>query len=156
MPEPNEYLIVRNLQSALGLMQVAGGYYYDVGDTAVKLDPNQDVESFIAPNGPRPFIVIDVQPEEWTYSPAMVVALVMPVTIHWVNDSDPTDDQSRMRTFFRGCADVERAITVDITRGGLAFDTRMVKRTSNRAVDGSLVWAAIDTTIRINRNYGKP
>jgi hypothetical protein len=154
--EPIEYQIVRNLQSALQLITVVGGYHFTVAATAVKLDPNQGIEALIAPTGPRPFIVIEVKPETRRYSPAKRTRLVLPVTIHWVSESTPTIDESRLQTYFRGCADVERAIAIDIGRGGLATDTQIVDCVYDTAIDGAQVWAQINIEISINRIYGQP
>lgn len=156
MPEPIEFRILQNLQTALLAISVAGGYHYTVAAGAVKLDPNQNVEALIAPGGPRPFVLLEVAPEAWKYFPAGEVRLVLPVTIHWISESTPSDDNSRMQTFFRGCADVEKAIAVDPGRGGNAMDTRIVRREFETAVDGSQVWAQIETEIALRRTYGSP
>jgi len=156
MPEPIEFRLVQDLQASLALIAIASGYHFDVGATAVKLDPNVAVEALIAPDGPRPFILIEVQPESWEYFPSGDIKLRMPMTVHWVSDSTPTDDASRMRTYFRGCADVEQAVAVEGSRGGLATDTRVTKRTFDTAVDGSQVWALIDLQILVHRTFGQP
>ena len=160
MQEPVEYLILRDLQAALARIAQRDGYHFDVRELAVKLDPNQDVESLIAPDGPRPFVLIEAfterTPERWNYRAAYEVELTIPVTIHWVSESVPTKDEGRLQVFLRGCADVERAITQDTSRGGRAIDTRIVKRTFDTAVDGSQVWAPIDVDIRFLRSYGQP
>jgi hypothetical protein len=156
MSEPREYQIVQSLQAALQAISVAGGYYFDVVATAVKLDPNQDVEDLIAPGGPRPFVVLELKPDTWEYTPAGQLRLAVKLAVHWVSDSTPTDDASRLQTFFRGCADVERAIALDISRGGLAVDTRITGRTLDLAVDGAQVWAVLDVEILTRRTYGSP
>lgn len=157
MPEPIEFQVVTNLQTALQGINKAAGYYFDVHAVeAVKLDPNSSVETLIAPDGPRPFIVIEVQPERWEYSPASQVKLTMPLIVHWVSESEPTDDASRLQTFFRGCADVEKAIAVDLSRGGVAADTRILKRTQETAVDGAQVWAMLELQVLLHRTYGQP
>ena len=156
MSEPIEYLVIRNLQAALQAISVTGGYHYDVSDAAVKLDPNVAVESLVHPSFTRPLILIEVVPERWAYQPASALKLFLPLTIHWVSDSTPTTDESRMQTFFRGCADVEQAIAEDVGRGGLASDTRIVKRLFDTAVEGSRVWAQIYIEIWLHRVYGSP
>lgn len=156
MPEPIDYQIVLNLQTALRAIAVADGYHYTVAAAAVKLDPNQSVETLVAPDGLRPFLVLEPLPERWEYQPANQLQMTLPVLIHWLQDSDPTADTSRLQTYLRGCADVERAIAQDITRGGLAVDTRIIKRTPETGVDGALVWAQIETEITICRTYGAP
>lgn len=157
MPDPIEYQVIRNLQQALQAISVAGGYHFDVQGTAVKLDPNHKIEDLVAPDGPRPFVLLDLTPpERWDYQPASQVRLALPLTIHWVSDSVPTADESKMQTYLKGCADVEQALAVDVTRGGLAVDTRIVRRTLDSSVDGSQVWALIDTEINLHRTYGRP
>lgn len=154
--ESIDYQVVRNLQSALQAITVAGGYHFTVAATAVKLDPNHAVESLVAPDGPRPFVLLEIMADRWEYAPARQLELTLPVTIHWVSDSVPTTDESRLQTYLRGCADVERAIAVDITRGGLAMDTRVVKRTFDTMVDGAQVWGLIEVLMEIHRTYGQP
>ncbi len=156
MPEPSDYLAIVNLQEAMQAINVGAGYFYDVRGTAVKLDPNHDVAALAGVDGPRPFVVLEVQPETWDYMPAMRVKVTMPVTVHWISESDPARDENVLQTFFRGCADVERAITRDLTRGGRATDTRIVKRTNNRDADGSEVWAMVDLVIASIRTFGEP
>lgn len=154
--EPIEYRVLLNLQTALQAITVAGGYHYTVAATAVKLDPNHNVEALIAPDGPRPFIVLELREERWEYSPASQVRIVVPVTIHWVSDSTPTVDESRLQTFLRGCADVEQAMAVETIMGSLAQIPRIGKRTLDFMVDGAQVWAQIEADIVVNRTYGVP
>lgn len=157
MAEPLELQIVQSVQAALQAISVAGGYYYDVVASAVKLDPNQAVEDLIAPAGPRPFVIVEVKPDgEWVYEPSNRLRLVQKLTLHWVSASTPTDDTSRLQTFYRGCADVERSIAADHSRGGLAVDTRITGRTLDLAVDGAQVWASIDVDVLSRRTYGAP
>ena len=156
MPEPIEYRIVRNLQEALKTITEAGGYHYTVEGTAVKLDPNHEVDALIASGGPRPFVLLAIGDERWDFFPGLQIRLIIPVAIYWVGDFDPSLDESMLQTYFRGCADVERAIAIDVSRGGLAVDTRIVKRTLDRSIDGTQVWALVDTEVWITRAYGQP
>jgi hypothetical protein len=155
MPEPIEYQVVRNLQAALAGIRVSDGYHFTVGATAVKLDPNVDVERLIAPDGPRPFVLIEITEDAWQYEPAEQVRLGFPITIHWVSESDPAFDESFDQTYFRGCADIERAIAKDPGRGGLASDTRITGR-SYDTLGTSQVWAIVKTRITLRRTYGQP
>lgn len=156
MPEPNEYLALVALQTALKAMAVADGYHFDVAGLAVKLDPDVDVASIVPPGGNRPFVILEVKPDSAEYQPAKQLRLTLPVTVHWIADSEPTDDASRLLTFFRGCADVERAIGGDITLGGTVTYTGIVRRTFDTSVDGAQVWAQIDVQLRVHRTYGAP
>jgi hypothetical protein len=154
--EPIEYQILTNLRDALTQIAVGAGYYYDLRGTAVKLDPEQDVEALIAPDGPRPFAVIEVAPERREYMPAHRVRITHPWAIHWVHDSDPTQDEDRLETFFRGCADVEKAIAADISRGGLAIDTTITNCALENIGEGSQVWAVIRIAVTQIRTFGEP
>lgn len=158
MSSPIEYQILLNVQAALRAVAVADGYYHDIEEAAVKLDPDVDVEELLRAGGIRPFIYLQPLPEEWLYvgSPNGL-ELRWPLKVHWVNQTDdPTDDSARAKAFFEGCADVERAITRDISRGGLAMDHRIMARNFNVSENGTQVWAEIDTLIRVHRVYGRP
>jgi hypothetical protein len=157
VPEPTEYLAIANLQEALQGISVGAGYFYDVRGTAVKLDPNQDVATLVEPDGPQPFIAIEVKPERREYEAgASVVHITRPITVHWVRESDPTHDEDLLRTFFRGIADVEKAVADDPSRGGYASETRVVTCTLSRDEDGSQVWAMVDLELWTIRTYGEP
>ena len=156
MPEPIDYQIVRNLQTALRAITVAGGYHYDVASLAVKLDPNQDIEQLIGDQALRPFVILEPTPGTWEYQPSKRVKLTIPVTIHWVQESDPTVDESRLLTCCRGVADVEQAIAVDIFRGALAIDTRITRVRFETVPDSAQVWVMVEIEISLIRIYGQP
>lgn len=157
MSEPVDFLAIQDLQAALQGIRENDGYFYGVAASAVKLDPNQAVEALITPGGPRPFVLIEVKEDAMTFvEKPDGIRHLFGLTIHWVSDSESADDADRMRVFFRGCADVEAAITQDRSRGGLAFDTLIRRRRLDTAVDGSQVWALIDVDLEIRRTYGTP
>lgn len=153
--EPLEFRIVQNLQTALRAISIANGYHHDFAALAVKLDPNHDVESLIGDEPLRPFLIIDLRPDKYEYSPANQVLLLMPFTIHAVNDTDPTDDDAMLKTYLRLSADVEMAIAVDESRGALATDTRIFEREMHE-LEGQQVWAMVKGEIREHRTYGEP
>ena len=157
MPEPVELQILLNAQAALQAITTAAGYYLTVTPDAVKLDPDFAVESFIRASGVRPLIYLQPKPEEWRYvGMPQVLDLRWPLTVHWIQSTDASSDTARAEAFFRGCADVERALTQDVSRGGLAVDHRIVTRTFNLAEDGTEVWAEIETLVIVRRRYGQP
>lgn len=158
MPEPIDYQIVRALQASLVAIAMAAGYYFDVAGTAVKLDPNTDVESLLLPSGPRPFVILELLPDERTYFPAMQVLVLLNVRVHFVGESEPTEDESRLRTYLRACADIERAVASTMNAGGFVgcHDARIIGRTFDTAVDGSQVWAMNDVQFRYQRTFGTP
>lgn len=160
MPEPREYRVVLALRDALAAIAVTSGHFYTVASTAIRLDPNSDVEALVAPEGPRPFVLLQVFPERWRYDPHGQLELVLPATIHWIHEADPAIATDRLRVYWRGCADVERAITADgwnVELSGLAREIRIVERTLRDELgDGAIVWAALRTEVTIDREYGKP
>jgi hypothetical protein len=155
VPEPITFRIVQSLQAALEAISIVGGYFHDVAETAVKLDPNVDVETLIGDQQLRPFVIIEVGQEPFEYQPAKRLKQRIPIIIHAVHDSDPTDDNSWLKTFTRLCADIERAIAKDISRGGVASDTRVLT-TEFKSFEGKVVWALVSVEILAHRTYGEP
>ena len=153
--EPLELRIAQNLQTALRSISVANGYHHDFAELAVKLDPNQDVESLIGDEKLRPFLILELPPDAYEYFPAKQIRLLMPFVIHAINNTDPTEDDSKLTNYLRLCADVETAIAVDITRGALVTDTRILEREMHE-FDGQQVWAMVKGEIRVHRTYGEP
>jgi hypothetical protein len=153
---PAEYQVLTNLRDAIATIRVGDGYYYDVRGTGVKLDPNQDVEALVEAGGPRPFVLIELNADNWQHMPSMRARIDLAATIHWVTDSDPTRDVDRIQTYLQGCSDIEKLLIVDLQRGGLVIDTRIVRRTFDTQVDGSLVWASIEIVMPMIRIYGQP
>ena len=155
MDEPLEFRIVKDLQTALKSISVANGYHHDFEALAVKLEPNHDVEALIGDQPRRPFLILALSPDIYEYFPSEQIRLLMPFIIYAVNDTDPTDDDSMLRTYLRLCADVEKAIAADTTRNGLATDTRILEREIH-VMEGQKVWAILKGEIRERRTYGEP
>lgn len=159
--DPIEFRIVQSIQTALKGIKTADGYHHTVKGWAVKLDPEHKVEDLIGgandPIGPpRPFIVLELPAaEEFQYFPSNQIRLAKPFVVHAINNSDPTEDDAKLRAFHRLCADVETAIAVDITRGGLAVDTRILGR-QMREHDGQEIWAQVAVQVNLHRTYGAP
>lgn len=163
--EPHEFRMVQQLQTALRSMTASSGYYYTVQDIAVKLDPDQAVEDLLAGDGPRPFVILEVRAEDWDYNyGADQVAITIPVWIHWVHEPTrsidqavpepaPRQDDDRQRVYWRGCADVERALGAAPGLGGTVTSSRVVRR---RMHDDPRIWAVVETEIRLHRTYGQP
>lgn len=155
---PIAFAIAQNVQAALQAISVDGGYFYDVDADAVKLDPEHEVESRTAPDGPRPFVLIEVSSPTFNFAEARggEVHVTYAMAVHWVHDIDTTDDDALLTTFFRGLSDVERALTQDITRGGRAVDTRITSATLTPVGDAGICWAEIKVDVISWRTYGAP
>jgi len=169
MAEPQEFRVLQHLKASLGALTVAAGAFYDVDPSAVLLDPDYDVAALTAAGAPRPFVIIETRDEEWIYHPSGEVRLTMPLSVHWVHEpADPTDavigvpraltGDERLCVFMRGCADVERALTSDTSRGGNAVDTRITNRVWQPAPfqGGQAVWAELSVECIVYRSYGVP
>jgi len=153
---PNEYAVLTNLRDALAGIRVGDGFYYDVLGSAVKLDPNHDVDVLWADGAPRPFVLVELKSDTWEHMPSVRARIELRATIHWIHDSDPKRDADKMQTYLQGCADIEKVIVSDLQRGGRVIDTRIVSRAFDTAVDGALVWASIDLAMPMIRTYGEP
>lgn len=162
MPEPIEFLIVQHVQAALRQIATANGYHFDVATFAVKLDPDQAAETLELPDGARPVILLEVKRRRWTARPAMQTRVVLPMTVHWIGDALPVgeaggpQDEDRMRTYYRACADIERAVMQDVGRGGRAYDTRIVGDVMDTSTNGLTVYAMVDLEISLERTWGEP
>lgn len=173
MTEPLEYQILLALQARFQQMSTADGYYYGVDDVAVHLDPNNGVEA-LRPDagGPRvrPFVVIEpLDGEEWNYEPANQLRFVLPVLVNWVHTAVPgadaitgvpmpPSDAARVRIYWRGCADIEKALnrSNDPGLGGLATDVRIVDRKWIAEPEvGQDVWAQLTLHVHTRREFGK-
>jgi len=153
---PSEYAVLTNLRDALAAIRVGDGFYYDVLGSAVKLDPNQNVDALWEPGAARPFVLVELNADSWQHMPSERARIDLRATIHWVHDSDPTRDADKLQTYLQGCADIEKALVADLQRGGRVIDTRIVSRAFDTAVDGALVWASIDVVMPMIRSYGQP
>lgn len=153
--EPIEFQVMQNMQTALKAISKAGGYHHDVASFAVKLDPNHEVEEFIGEEPSLPFFVLEPQPDEFQYFPASQVRVRLPFIVHAIHESDTTDDDALQETYFRLCADVEKALAVDITRGGLASLTTILER-QIETISGKQVWAMLTGEVAVHRTYGVP
>lgn len=158
MSDQAAYLAILALQTALKTISVANGYFFDVAATAVKLDVDTAASAFIAPAGPRPLLLITLAGDEkWDYAKAMRVKVTMPVVIHWLGETVPQTDESRLQTFFRATADIEKVVAANLNLGGIALDMRVTNRTLDTQVDGVPIWATVHVDIDLQqRVYGAP
>lgn len=156
--EPIDLRIMLALQERLQAIQISDGYYYTVPASAVRFDPDIEIDDLMAEDSPRPFIVIELtdDPHEHYQAPDEL-KVTLKVRVHWVSDTVPTADVSRLQVYLRGCADVERALGgIDRSLGGLATDLSIVDRNDEQAPNGAQVRAVIDLEIRFYRRFGNP
>lgn len=155
--DPIDYRIWLNRRTALQAIRKSGGYHHDVmADVALKLDPDHRVEELIAVDGPRPFLMLELGEETWTWvEKPNLVDRALPATIHWVNGPiDPDTDESRLMMHLKACADIETALAVDQGCGALARACEIRRR--RYAAVGSDIWTQVDIVITTRHTYGAP
>lgn len=167
--ESREYLIVKALQTALLAISTAAGYHATLPPLAVRLDPENDIESLIAETRARAgtvdrsFALLSFPSDAFDYGAAAGaehghVVIAMPFNVSWVQRIDPASDDVRLQTLYRIFADVEtalepRALLRELS--GLATDVRILSRTDINP-NSSEIWAVLTGTVRIKRAYGAP
>lgn len=147
------------IKTVLQAISIAGGYFYDVDDAAVMLDPDQSTEAIIKPNGPRPLIVIRAgsSSDAWGFTPSDQVKVILPVSIVWENRATAGVDASRVEMFAKGSADIERALTRDRSLGidGVC-DVLIQNRTLLVADSGLDLRIEMQVNVELYRTYGEP
>ena len=157
MADPIEYDIVLDIQRALQAISVAGGYHHDVEKTAVSIDPQDHIEVLTGSRARTPFMIVEVSPgRSIRYFPGTQMLELIPVDITAAGNAQPLVATSRVQTFERLCADIEQALTVDVTRNGKATDTRVLEKQMGMMVGGQRVIAVVQIEVRLYRTYGKP
>jgi hypothetical protein len=105
----------------------------------------------------------------WNYEPANQLRFVLPVLVNWVHTAVPgadaitgvpmpPSDAARVRIYWRGCADIEKALnrSNDPGLGGLATDVRIVDRKWIAEPEvGQDVWAQLTLHVHTRREFGK-
>lgn len=70
-----------------------------------------------------------------------------------VKDGDPT---ARATALENMAHDIEKALTVDVTLGGLVYDTRVMVPRGFVGLGSEIVILVQPVTVRIHRTYGEP
>ena len=157
MPEPIEHDIILDYQSTLQTISVAGGYFHDVEAEAVSIDPADHVEVLTGALVHAPFFIIEISPaRRLRYLPSMQLLETIPIDITAAMDAVQLVPTSRVQTFERLVADIEKALVVDINRGNRVADTRIVDKQMGMMVGAQRVIAIVQTEVRLHREYGKP
>lgn len=157
MAESIEYQVLLDVQSTLQGISVAGGYHFDVDADAVSLDPQDHMEIMRPTSGLTPFFVIEVSPNRTIeYFQADQIREIVPIDITCAASTEQTDRLDRIRVFERLCKDVETALAVDVTRGGLVGHHQIENKQMGIMVGSDRVFAIVETTVRLHRTYGAP
>jgi len=115
--------ILAAIAAKLRTMTVAGGYHYDVKATSVVTEL---VNILTIPETELPFFMVEPTPggiRDW--QPANQIEVILPVLITGRVMANGTASDRKFQAGLNLLGDVERALTQDITLGGLLFDLRV-------------------------------
>ncbi len=149
--------IVVNLQAALQAI-TAPTYFNTVKPTSVVLDP---VALDVVSTTELPFLVVGhrievIGPRLYTSRPVSI-KIRRRIVIEAVLDAPGTDFAHKLTAIQQLVADVETALTVDVTRGGLALDTRVEDETLYVGLaTQSRCYVEIPVEVTFGRKHGQP
>lgn len=156
MAEPIEYRILLNIQDAIQAISTGGGYHFTVDDAAVSIDPVDAIEVILGRTVLDPYFVLEIgSAGRPNYQRSEQMLEIVPVSIIAVANATQLDVVSRVKTYERLCADIEKAVVVDHTRGALATDTRIVNKQMNVNTGSARVVAIVQLEVRVYRQFGK-
>jgi hypothetical protein len=148
--------IIEAIQDALQAIDNSGAYHYPVNSpTQVSIDPTDNV---LTVNGADlPFYVVEPTPDgSRTFYPAMQLVSEFELNIHARKDSEDGDPSSRVTTWENLAHDIEKALAVDVTLGGLVYDVRVGEPRPFVGVGSNIVVVVNPVTVRLHRTYGEP
>ncbi len=155
MADSQRLAIRKDLQASLQAMTLAGGYHWDVKPTSVVRDPvNLEL---VSPTETPFFVLGETEPVKREFFPALQLEDQILVMLYGRVDGfgqDAKDD-----AFENVIADIEKALNVDIKRGGHASDTRLRQpfASATGLQNQTMVIFAQPIEVRLEmRTYGQP
>jgi hypothetical protein len=148
--------VQKNLQTTLQGMTDAAVYHYPVNSPSqVSLDPTVNL---LTKGGPDlPFYLIEVTPDgNREFFPSEQIVDVLTVNIIGRYDGASDDPTSKVTVWENLAADLEVALEADMTRAGLASDTRCMTPQPFTGVGSNIVIVVVPVQIKIYRQYGRP
>lgn len=158
MTEPIEYRILLNARDSLQAISQSGGYFFTAEAGSVSVDPIDTIDIILGRAAASPSFVVEVgSAGRPTYQPASQILELIPVNIiAFANSDQQQDPVAKTKVYERLCADIEKAMTADITRGGMATDTRIIGRQMQVTTGSVRVVALVQLEVRVYRTYGAP
>lgn len=150
---PRRLAALTHLRDALAAINGAPDFFFRAG--LVSIDPVPDA---LLPTAAQP--VIMVQPTNRgviEYHPAFRLEHKFEVEISAYLDVPGIDPDRKVTALEQLWSDIERAVTIDVTRGGVAVDTRLDEPQFFVAAgpdEGALLTASAE--IKFHRIYGQP
>lgn len=141
--------------AALRAMTTGGGYTYTVRAASVVRDP---VNILAVPDTNLPFFVVEPSPQGDTrYMPANQVQHDFAVLVTARITAPGIAPDRKSKAWERLIADLEKALTVDITLGGLCSDVRLGEPSPLTGVGpDNIVIVTQPLTVKLWRTYGRP
>lgn len=148
--------ILERLQTVLQGATDAAVYNYPVRHaSAVTLDVTVNLTT--VNNVDLPFTVIEPTPEGTkTYHPGEHLVEIFRVNLHRRYDADAGDQATKATVWEHLAADLERALTADVTLSGLVYDTRLLTPQPFVGVGSNVVILVQPIEMRVHRGYGTP
>lgn len=148
--------VLKNLQTTLQGMSDANVYNFPVANAAqVTLDPTTQILTKGFPD--LPFYIIEPTPDgDREFYQAEQIVENFRVNIIGRYDADSDDPITKAETWERIAADLETALEADMTRNGLACDTRCLTPQPFTGVGSNVVIVLQPVVIKIYRQYGRP
>lgn len=150
--------IVLNMQTALQAITASAGYFNTIKPTSVVLDA---VALMSVSPTELPYIVLGhrVEPIERSFATSRPVAIQdrWRITLEARIDQPGTGSARKLTVLSQLEADIEKALTVDPQRGGLALYTYVQQGTRYTGLpDQDMTYLEIPVEVLLQRAYGQP
>ncbi len=155
LTNPRELLLLLNVQTALRAISTAAGYGWTVRADSVALDV---CNIFDVPVEHLPFFIVEPTDDgQRTFEPAMQLEDEFVATLTCRVDAKGEGADRRNTIGLQLAADIEKALTLDVERGGLAADTRLRKPQIYSSASGEQTVIVVQRVVmKLFRTYGVP
>lgn len=157
MTDPIVWRVLTQIQDTIRGMRRADGYWFEPKPTSVVVDL---VDWSLMPDAALPLfiVVLETRFAEREFLPARVLRERVALQVVGIVLADGPRVDERMRAAVRASADIERALAVDLTRGGLAVWTKVLAPEVPAFAVGSDRRVVIEQPIEvlIERRHGQP
>lgn len=148
--------IIQNVATTLRTINGGTTYFNTVKTGSVVADPNVNIMN--VPITELPYIIVEPTASGTRfYQPASLIKNLFQVLITARQDATGIDLDRKMKTWERMYHDIETALLVDRTRGGIAYDTRIDEPAPAADVGpGQMTLLVVPVTIHYIRTFGRP
>lgn len=154
MTETLLYNALLTLQTQLQTISEESGFYYSVQPDAVSLDPNDVVSVVTGRQVKSPFLMLEFPASRVTHGRSDQMLESIPLNVIGFVLADLADPLSRLKSYERLCADVEKAIHANVRLDDQVLDTRLVSKQMIPVPATQRVMALMQFEVRTYRFYG--